>query len=120
MSAPEDAAADALAREVAERAIALASANAEKAQELAVQRAVRDANVDRDLRDHDKQLAQMAKSLDGLQAAFEEMTTSTRAVAKYVAEQTKGQYSKRTLWVAGAAAVATWLAIIATLLTRIF
>lgn len=119
--------AEALARRAADRAAQLATANAEKDKEIAVARAVRDALVDRDLADHAQHLstingsqANMAASLDALETSFSELTTSNAAIAKYVTDQTTDKFSKRTLWFAGAAAAATWAAIIATLVSTVF
>jgi hypothetical protein len=137
--------AEALARAAAERAAelalqsvakasSLAANEAEKAQAIAVARAVKDANYDRDLRDHAAHLTQIngsqrsmaasltevKQSVGSLAESFERQATANAAVAKYVGEQSSGQFSRRTLWIGGLAAGATWLAILATLATTVF
>jgi hypothetical protein len=86
--------AEALARRAAERAADLARQDGERATRLAVDRAVKDANVDRDLREHAEHLREingsqkkMATSLENVEKAMLQQATATEAISKYVKEQ---------------------------------
>lgn len=96
----------------------MAGPDDERAQAIA--QAVRDALVDRTLSEHTAQLQQINGSQREMAKSLAEMTVSSEAVAKYVKDQTAGQFSKWTLWLGVIAAVATWVAIIATLISTIF
>lgn len=109
---------------VEEKAERLALLVADRATSLAVERAVRDTNVDRDLRDHDRHLQEidgsqrsLAASVAALEKLVQRMTTAAEALGGYVSEQSSRRFSKWTLWFGVFAAAATWVAIIVTLAT---
>jgi hypothetical protein len=117
--------AEELARLASARAAELALHGAERAQKIAVDRAVKDANIDRDLRDHERHLAEingsqrdMAKSLSALQTSFEEMTIANKAVAAYVVKRSGSQFSRLTLWIMALGVIASYAALLGLLIAN--
>lgn len=106
----------------ADRAAQLVVAATEKATQLAVERAVRDANVDRDIRDHEerlnaingsqvefaKSLARVEKAVDTLAEKSERSSAVTEALSQYVEKQSSGRFSKWTIIVGVVTAIAAY------------
>lgn len=138
---PEDDAvvstAERLAQGAADRAAALALANADARTKLAVDRAVKDANIDRDLREHAQHLAEingsqrdMARSLEQLQGSLKELTSAFQtqlatqevladAITKRQAAGAAG-WSRRAVWVSIAGVIAAYLSIIILIALSVF
>lgn len=110
----------------ADRAALLATDRADKAQAIAVARAIRDANVDRDLLEHTQQIAAIngsqrraAASLVALEGSVKEIVISNQAVAEHLVATTAKQFSRRT-WVVGIlTAIASYLALFGFLLVNL-
>lgn len=120
--------AEQLARLAADRAAKLALVDADKATELAVRRAVKDANVDRDLAEHAKRLKDinssqrtMAIALEGVQKALESLVTADEAQAKFrkeISERTGHSWSVRAAIFTGLGVIAAYGTLVYLFLTH--
>lgn len=109
-----------------ERAAQLATETANKAQDIAVARAVRDANVDRDLLQHTQRLdtingsqRRMADSLALMQSSLQEIVVTSEAVAKHVVTTNANRISKRTIVLMTLSAIASYLALFGFLIANV-
>lgn len=116
----------------ATRAIELSRVEADRAQQLAVARAVKDANVDRDLNDHARHLEQINGSQRAMAASLEEMRRdlmkisdsfrqqmdATKVISDFVGKQTTAGFNRRSLWIAGLLAFAAYGSIVITLIIK--
>lgn len=123
--------AETLARMAAARAAELALTGAEKAQDIAVKRAVKDAIVERDLADHSRHLdaingsqRKMAESLGALQVTmtgladtFDRQAAVTNAIGKHLKDQASSRFSKWTMRIAALGGLAAYGSILAILLS---
>ncbi len=128
----EESTAERLARRAADRAAQLAVADAEKATKLAVARAVKDANIDRDLLEHGKHLQeingsqrQMAKALEVLNDKFGEFAESlkqqviaTNAVNEYVRQHASFKLARWKVITTILTIVAAYATIIVLIFTK--
>jgi hypothetical protein len=80
-----------LAREAAERAARLATERAKKDQQQAIDRAIRDANVDRDIHEHSLHLEQINGSQREAAASLVRLETDVAALRTDFTLQTKIQ-----------------------------
>ena len=125
--------AEELARLAADRAAVLARIDAEKTTQAAVDRAVKDANVDRDLREHSRHLEaingsqrDMANSLqhveqgvEELAAAFQMQIKIQEALADAIKVQHTRGISRRTLWLSALGVLAAYLTLLGLLATSV-
>lgn len=118
--------AEELARMAAERAVSLATVAADKAQAIAVERAVRDANIDRDILQHAQRLdaingsqRKMAESLASVETTLKEIVTTSQAVAAHITSKNASQISRRAVVFGILTTVASYLAILALLITSV-
>jgi len=126
----EQSRAEILARQTAEMAAKMAAENAVKLTQDAVDRAVKDTVIERDLQDHARHLETingsqraMANSLERLEKRFGELSEhfSTQlkiqdALAEHLRNQQLKGLSRRTVWITVAGVLAAYLTIIALLL----